>query len=87
MITRLYGSTHTNVISPRAEAWIRRPPPAGRPLSDFTAKVRSVVADPAVEVEPTLGFSAGASRLDTPLFAAIERVAARQKSRPSSSRA
>jgi acetylornithine deacetylase/succinyl-diaminopimelate desuccinylase-like protein len=74
-LTMLGGSAQTNVIP--NDAWANldvRLLPEQDP-QQFLAKIRDVVADPNVTVEPLKGFSkANASPTDTTLFASIRRV-------------
>lgn len=72
-ITVLEGAPATA----RAEIDARLLP--GESCAAFAGAIRSLINDPAVVVEEVLSFPAVASPADTPLYKAIERVAAAQK--------
>jgi acetylornithine deacetylase/succinyl-diaminopimelate desuccinylase-like protein len=73
--TVLKGSPRTNVTPATASAHVDARLLPGESCSAFGSHVRSVLADPGIEVEPILSFPSRASSADTPLFHAIERVA------------
>ena len=52
----------------------------GESCEDFIAKIRHVIGDPQVAVEPLFSTEAQSSPVDTDLFRAIEAVAARSDS-------
>jgi acetylornithine deacetylase/succinyl-diaminopimelate desuccinylase-like protein len=74
--TVLEGSPRTNVNPPSATAHIDARLLPGESCSAFANHVRTAVSDPGVSVEPILSFPSRTSSADTPLFHAIERVAA-----------
>jgi acetylornithine deacetylase/succinyl-diaminopimelate desuccinylase-like protein len=74
-ITMLSGSPKENVISEQASAVLDvRLLPRQDPKA-VTAELTAVMAEPALSVEPILSWQAHSSPRDTPLFAAIERLA------------
>lgn len=75
-ITVLEGGTRTNVVPARASARLDGRLLPGGACEDFTEAIREVIADPEVTIQPLLAFPSRSSPSDTPLFAAIERVAA-----------
>jgi len=74
--TVLKGSPRTNVIPATATARVDARLLPGESCSAFASHVRTVVTDPGISVEPILSFPSRTSSADTPLFRAIERVAA-----------
>jgi acetylornithine deacetylase/succinyl-diaminopimelate desuccinylase-like protein len=74
--TVLEGSSGTNVVPPVATAHLDARLLPGGNCATFTNQIRSILADPGIEVEPLLSFPSRSSSRDTPLFRAIERVAA-----------
>ena len=74
--TVLEGSSGTNVVPPVATAHLDARLLPGESCATFTNQIRSILADPGIEVEPLLSFPSRSSSPDTPLFRAIERVAA-----------
>ena len=76
-VTVLEGSSRTNVLPAEAVAHIDARLLPGASCDRFTQRVREVIADPGITVEPLLAFDARSSSADTPLYAAIEAIAAR----------
>ena len=76
-ITVLDAGSSTNVVPGQARARLDVRLLPGESCEDFAGAVKDVIADPAVEVETLLSFPSRSSPADTPLFAAIERVAHR----------
>jgi len=74
--TVLEGSSRTNVSPASATAHIDARLLPGESCSAFANHIRTVISDPGVSVEPILSFPSRTSSADTPLFHAIERVAA-----------
>ncbi|MGI9589994.1 MAG: M20/M25/M40 family metallo-hydrolase [Myxococcota bacterium] len=75
-LTVLEGAPRTNVLPARAEAHLdARILPGGR-CSRFSRRIRNAAGGPGIEIETLLSFPARSSPTDTPLFRAIERVAA-----------
>jgi acetylornithine deacetylase/succinyl-diaminopimelate desuccinylase-like protein len=74
--TVLEGAPRTNVVPTVASAHLDARLLPGSSCAAFADRVRSVLADPGIRVEPLLSFPARVSSRDTPLFRAIERVAA-----------
>ncbi len=75
-ITVLDGSSKTNVVPPQASAELDcRLLPDETPAV-FLKKVRDVIDDDGIEIETLLNFPPSASPIDTPLYRAIETVAA-----------
>jgi acetylornithine deacetylase/succinyl-diaminopimelate desuccinylase-like protein len=74
--TVLEGSSRTNVIPATASAHVDARLLPGESCAAFANHLRSVLADPGVSVEPILSFPSRTSSPDTPLFRAIENVAA-----------
>ncbi|HXV35538.1 MAG TPA: M20/M25/M40 family metallo-hydrolase [Myxococcota bacterium] len=75
-ITVLQGSSRTNVLPAEASAHIDARLLPGERCERFIERVELAVADPGIQVEPLLSFGSRSSDDDTPLFAAIEAVAA-----------
>jgi len=73
------GGYRSNVIPSEAEATLDVRALPDEDMARFLERIRAVIADPAVEVAPASRGGgrppAPPSRLDTPAFAAIERVA------------
>jgi len=74
--TVLEGSPRTNVIPATAAAHIDARLLPGESCSAFASHIRTVITDPGISLEPILSFPSRTSSADTPLFHAIERVAA-----------
>jgi len=74
-ITQLSASDKENVISERASAVLDIRLLPGQNAQAVTEELKRVLAEPAIEVEPLLSWTAQAAPRDTPLFAAIERLA------------
>ena len=77
-ITVLEGGDRTNVVPARARARIDARLLPGESCDDLAHAVANVVADDAVAVRTLLDTSSPASPIETPLFEAIARVAARE---------
>ena len=75
--TFLEGASRTNVVPPVATAHVDARLLPGERCKPFAERVRRVVDDPGISVEVLLSFRSRHSRADTPLYRAIERVAAR----------
>jgi len=75
-ITVLSGSTQTNVIPGEARAQLDARLLPGQHCVDFVQEIEKRIADPQVRVEPFLAFTTSSSPTNSPLFRAIERVAA-----------
>lgn len=78
-ITVLEGAAKTNVAPPIARAQLDARLLPGERCETFASAIRQVIDDDSIEVEEILSFPAIASPADTPLFRAIERVAAEQE--------
>ncbi len=74
--TVLRAGSSTNVVPAVAEAEIDSRLLPGEHCGDFLSHVRDVVDDPGVSIEAKLAFESRSSPADTPLFRAIEDVAA-----------
>ena len=74
-ITMLAGSNKENVISARASAVLDVRLLPGQDPQLVTAEIARLLAEPSLELEPILSWQAHRSEKDTPLFAAIERLA------------
>lgn len=74
-ITMLSGSDKENVISERASAVLDVRLLPGQEAKAVTEELKRVLGEPSIEVVTRLGWTAQASPRDTPLFAAIERLA------------
>jgi acetylornithine deacetylase/succinyl-diaminopimelate desuccinylase-like protein len=77
-ITVLEGAPKTNVAPGEARAQLDARLLPGERCDAFANTIRSVIDDDSVEVTELLSFPAVASSHDTPLYRAIERVAAAQ---------
>lgn len=75
-ITVLEGGARTNVVPARASAQLDARLLPGSRCEEFIAAIREVISDPKVSIEPLLAFPSRVSPAATPLFEAIERVAA-----------
>jgi acetylornithine deacetylase/succinyl-diaminopimelate desuccinylase-like protein len=76
-ITVLQGAPHTNVVPAEARAQLDARLLPGERCEDFARQIRVLVADPAVAIERILSHPATRSPIDTALYRAIERLAAR----------
>jgi acetylornithine deacetylase/succinyl-diaminopimelate desuccinylase-like protein len=76
-ITVLEGSARTNVAPAEARAHLDIRLLPGERCEDMSAALKQVIDDPGVRVRTLLAFPSNRSPTDTPLFRAIERVAAR----------
>jgi acetylornithine deacetylase/succinyl-diaminopimelate desuccinylase-like protein len=74
-ITMLAASPKENVISESASAVLDMRLLPGQDPGRVQRDVEAVLADPSLRVEPILSWRAYSSPRDTPLFAAIERLA------------
>lgn len=74
--TVLQGSSRTNMIPTIASAHLDARLLPDESCSAFADQVRSLLADPGIGVEILLHFESELSPTDTPLYRAIERVAA-----------
>jgi acetylornithine deacetylase/succinyl-diaminopimelate desuccinylase-like protein len=77
-ITVLAGSSKVNVVPPTASAELDCRILPDEDTDAFLAAVAARVADEAIRIEPTLGFAAAASPVDTPLFALLAEVSTAQ---------
>ena len=75
-VTVLEGSSRTNVLAPQAVAHIDARLLPGESCERLTQRVQDAIADPGITTEVLLSFEAHSSSADTPLYAAIEAVAA-----------
>ncbi len=75
-VTVLEGSSRTNVLPPKAVAHIDARLLPGESCERLTQRVQEAIADPSISTEVLLTFEAHSSSADTPLYAAIEAVAA-----------
>jgi acetylornithine deacetylase/succinyl-diaminopimelate desuccinylase-like protein len=78
-ITVLEGGSSTNVVPAEARAEIDARLLPGERCEDFVEEVRDAAATPDLELRVLLDFESRASRVDTELFRALERVAARSE--------
>jgi acetylornithine deacetylase/succinyl-diaminopimelate desuccinylase-like protein len=76
-ITTLVGAPRTNVAPARARAHLDVRLLPGDDCEDFAHAVANVVAEESVTVDTLLAFPSRISPIDTELYRAIERVAAR----------
>ena len=74
-ITMLSGSAKENVISEQASAVLDVRLLPGQDPKVVSAELTRVMAEPSLTLEPILSWQAHRSPRDTPLFAAIERLA------------
>jgi len=77
-ITVLEGSPSVNIAPAMARARLDARLLPGRGCPDFVVELHDAVDDPEIEIEILLAFEAGASSIDSELFAAIRRSAARR---------
>jgi acetylornithine deacetylase/succinyl-diaminopimelate desuccinylase-like protein len=77
-ITVLEGAPKTNVAPSMARAQLDARLLPGERCDDFAESLQVLIADPSIEVEELLSFPARASPIETPLFQAIEDVAAQR---------
>jgi acetylornithine deacetylase/succinyl-diaminopimelate desuccinylase-like protein len=73
-ITVLEGGSSTNVVPAEARAEIDARLLPGERCEDFVEEVRDAAATPDLELRVLLDFESRASRVDTELFRALERV-------------
>jgi acetylornithine deacetylase/succinyl-diaminopimelate desuccinylase-like protein len=78
VVAALEGAPQTNVAPAEARAELDARLLPGESCDAFAHAIRTVVADPAVRVEILLSFHSNSSPIDTDLYRAIERVAAKQ---------
>lgn len=78
-ITVLEGAPKTNVAPSTARAQLDARLLPGERCDAFARTLIEVIDDPSVEVREILSFSTRASSPETPLFRAIEQLAARQE--------
>jgi acetylornithine deacetylase/succinyl-diaminopimelate desuccinylase-like protein len=77
--TVLEGSHKTNVIPSQASADLDCRLLPGEDPDTFVARIREVLADDGIDVDVLLNFPPSASPTDTPLYRAIETIAAREQ--------
>jgi acetylornithine deacetylase/succinyl-diaminopimelate desuccinylase-like protein len=78
--TILKAGFRANVIPSEAEAYLDVRALPDEDMTNFIAELRRVIADPSVDVIPAAGENRPAtppSRIDTPMFRALEAVARR----------
>jgi acetylornithine deacetylase/succinyl-diaminopimelate desuccinylase-like protein len=75
-VTVLEGSSRTNVLAPEAVAHIDARLLPGESCERLNQRVREAIADPGISTEVLLSFETHSSPADTPLYAAIEAIAA-----------
>lgn len=75
-ITVLRGASKTNVLPAEASAEIDARILPGGSCAALVEQVRDAIDDPGVETDVLLSFPARSSPIDTPLYRAIERLAA-----------
>jgi len=76
-VTVLRSGESTNVVPSEAHAQLDARLLPGERCEAFVDRVRRAIADPSVDAEILLDFASDPSPVATPLFRAIERVAAR----------
>ncbi len=76
-ITVLEGASKTNVAPAVARAQLDARLLPGESCSDFSASLANLIDETSIEIEEILSFPAAASSADTPLYRAIESLAAR----------
>ena len=76
-VTVLEGSSRTNVLPQEAAAHIDARLLPGESCEHLTQRVREAIADPGISTEVLLSFEDHSSSADTPLYAAIEAIAAK----------
>ncbi|MFK7898880.1 MAG: M20/M25/M40 family metallo-hydrolase [Myxococcota bacterium] len=76
-ITVLEGAPKTNIAPSVARAQLDARLLPGESCSDFSAALAELIDETSIEIEEILSFPAAASTSDTPLYRAIERLAAR----------
>ena len=76
-VTVLEGSSRTNVLPAEAVAHIDARLLPGESCERLTRLIRKVIADPGISTEVLLSFESRSSSADTPLYAAIEAIAAK----------
>jgi acetylornithine deacetylase/succinyl-diaminopimelate desuccinylase-like protein len=76
-VTVLEGSALTNVLPPEAIAHIDARLLPGESCERFTQRVEEAIADPGISTEVLLSFKDNSSSAGTPLYTAIEAIAAK----------
>lgn len=76
-ITVLEGASKTNVAPSVARAQLDARLLPGESCSEFSASLADLIDETSIEIEEILSFPAAASSGDTPLYRAIENIAAR----------
>ncbi len=76
-ITVLEGGSRTNVLPAQAVAHIDARLLPGESCEQLTHRVHEAMADPGISIEVLLAFETRSSPPDTPLYAAIEAIAAK----------
>jgi acetylornithine deacetylase/succinyl-diaminopimelate desuccinylase-like protein len=76
-VTMLEGSSRTNVLPSEAIAQIDARLLPGESCERLAQRVQAVIADPGISTEVLLSFESRSSSADTPLYAAIEAIAAK----------
>jgi acetylornithine deacetylase/succinyl-diaminopimelate desuccinylase-like protein len=79
-ITVLEGAPNTNVAPAIARAQLDARLLPGEECEAFAASLANLIAEPAIEIEEILSFPSRASTSQSPLYRAIEDVAARRPS-------
>ncbi|MEE4277590.1 MAG: M20/M25/M40 family metallo-hydrolase [Halieaceae bacterium] len=75
-MTRMSGSNKINVVPPEAWAEVDCRILPDKPVEDFIAEFRELVAPSGVEVEVIMAFSPAVTETGTRLYSAIERITA-----------
>jgi len=78
-VTVLEGSSSTNVVPEQAVAHIDARLLPGESCELFTLRVQEAIADPGISTEVLLSFDAHSSPASTPLYAAIQAIAAKSE--------
>ena len=78
-ITVLEGAPKTNIAPALALAQLDARLLPGESCDEFAASIEALIDEPSIEIEVILSFPSRASSADTPLYRAIQRVAANQK--------
>lgn len=77
-ITVLEGAPKTNIAPALARAQLDARLLPGESCEAFAASIEALIDEPSIDIEILLSFPSRASKSDTPLYRAIERVAAAQ---------
>jgi acetylornithine deacetylase/succinyl-diaminopimelate desuccinylase-like protein len=77
-ITVLEGAPKTNIAPALARAQLDARLLPGESCKEFAASIGALIDEPSIDIEILLSFPSRASSADTPLYRAIEQVAAQQ---------